>query len=229
VALAGGYRLESVRSRPTSYVPALGFDRLTALYDPVVRLTTRERTFKRRLLDQAALGPGERVLDLGCGTGTFAVWAKQRAPDTEVVGLDGDPEVLGRARAKASAAGVEVDFRQGLADRLPDPDGSFDKVTSSLLFHHLAREVKEAAAREVARVLRPGGALHVADFGPTRDPLARAAFGVVQVFDGFGPTSDNVAGRLPDILRSGGLLNVQERSRLRVLAGSLSLWSAERA
>lgn len=212
-----------------SYVPALAFDRLTPLFDPVVRLTTRERMFKRRLLDQASISPGERVLDLGCGTGTLAIMAKQREPAAELVGIDGDPAILRRARAKLAEAGLDVTFDEGLADELPYPDGSFDKVLSTLLFHHLAREVKEGAAREVARVLRPGGELHVVDWGPPPDRAARLQFLFVQAFDGFGPTDDNIAGRLPAIFAGAGLRDVRERSCLRVTFGSLSLYSAVRA
>src|SRR5947208_11381763 len=79
------------------YVPAAGRDWLTALYDPVVRVTTRERSFKQRLIEQAALRPGMDVLDLGCGTGTLAVWAKQPTPEANIVGVAGDPKVLERA------------------------------------------------------------------------------------------------------------------------------------
>jgi ubiquinone/menaquinone biosynthesis C-methylase UbiE len=217
-----------VASRTDRYVPALGFERLTRLYDPVVRATTRERAFKRRLLDQAAVQPGQRVLDLGCGTGTLAIAAKQREPNAEVAGLDGDPEMLGLAREKAADARVDVELQQGLAHHLPYPDSSFDKVLSTLLFHHLTGEVKRAAAREIARVLRPGGELHLADWGRASDPLARALFLVVQLFDGFEQTGDNVAGRLPSILEAGGLSSVRERARLRAAFGSLSLYSARR-
>src|SRR3712207_3623938 len=91
-----------------TYVPALGIDRLTRLYDPIVRVTTRERTFKRRLLDQAAIVPGDRVLDLGCGTGTLALWAKRREPRAEVTGVDGDPAILEQARAKIAHEGADV-------------------------------------------------------------------------------------------------------------------------
>src|SRR5919198_515639 len=95
------------------YVPAAGREWLTALYDPVLRLTTRERLFKERLLEQAALRPDMDVLDLGCGTGTLAVWAKQRTPEANVIGLDGDPKVLDRARRKAGEADLEIRFDQG--------------------------------------------------------------------------------------------------------------------
>jgi ubiquinone/menaquinone biosynthesis C-methylase UbiE len=217
-----------VASRTDRFVPALGFERLTSLYDPVVKATTRERAFKRRLLDQAAIQPGDRVLDLGCGTGTLAIAAKRREPTAKVAGLDGDREMLRRARTKAADARVDLDPNEGLADRLPYPDSSFDKVLSTLLFHHLASDVKRAAAGEIARVLRRGGELHLADWGRAPDPLARALFVVVQLFDGFEQTGDNVAGRLPSILEAGGLSSVRERGRLRAAFGSLSLYSARR-
>lgn len=212
----------------TAYVPALGFERLTRLYDPVVRLTTREATFKRMLLDQASLSPGDRVLDLGCGTGTLAIEAKARTREADILGLDGDPAVLGRARRKARAAAAEVRFELGRAEALPYADGSFDKALSSLFFHHLERGVKAAVASELLRILKPGGELHLADWGPSRDPFTRARFLVVQLFDGFGPTGDNVRGELPAILEVAGLVDVRERSRLQAMFGSLALYSGRR-
>ena len=129
------------------YVPALRFGRLTGVYDPVVRTTTREAEFKRRLLAQAGLKSGQRILDLGCGTGTLAVQAKLSEPAAEVVGLDGDPEVLDRARRKAEAAGAEVEFDEGLSTELPYEGDSFDLVLVTLFFHHLtgARQAGDGA------------------------------------------------------------------------------------
>lgn len=209
------------------YVQALGRDALTALYDPLIRRTTRERAFKERLLDQAALAPGQRVLDLGCGTGTLTVWAKQREPGIEIAGIDGDPAVLRRASGKAAEAGLQIDFREALADDLPFEDESFDRVLTSLVFHHLPRDVKERSAGEIARVLRPGGELHLADWGPG-DPLMRAAFFTTQLLDGFERTKDNVKGRLPGIFEAAGLRDVRERDRLRTISGSMVLLSARR-
>jgi ubiquinone/menaquinone biosynthesis C-methylase UbiE len=208
-------------------VPALGHGFLTGLYDPLIRFTVRERTFKERLLDQAALTAGQRVLDLGCGTGTLAIWAKEREPRIEIAGVDGDAEVLRRAAAKAAKAGVEIDLRHGMAHALPFEEASFDRVLTSLFFHHLPRDVKERCAAEVARVLKPGGELHLADWGPG-DPLMRLAFLSTQLLDGFERTSDNVAGRLPEILSGAGLRDVRERHRLRTVSGAMVLLSARR-
>jgi ubiquinone/menaquinone biosynthesis C-methylase UbiE len=212
--------------RGEDYLPALSYDRLTAIYDPVIRVGTRENLSKERLIDQAAPAPGMRVLDVGCGTGTLAIMLKQRHPGVEVVGLDGDPEMLGPGRRKAAEAGVEVKLDEGLSFDLPYEDGSFDRVVSSLFFHHLKRDAKETTAREVARVLRPGGELHVADFGPQRDPAMWLLSRGVRHFDGVDVTRDNYAGRLPEIFAASGLTDPRERGRMRTLFGSLSFYSA---
>ena len=88
------------------YIPALGHAWLTGLYDPVLRITMREATFKSRLVAQADLRPGHRVLDIGCGTATLTIEIKRSQPAAEVVGLDGDPEVLRRAAAYLGQANL---------------------------------------------------------------------------------------------------------------------------
>lgn len=208
------------------YVPALRFRALTGLYDPIVRATTREGEFKRRLLAEAELRPGHRVLDLACGTGTLAIAAKRQAPGAELVGVDGDPEVLARASAKAEAAGVDVQFDEGLSTGLPYADASFDRVLSTLFFHHLDRAGKRATIAEVARVLRPGGELHVADWGKAGDPLMAALSWPVRLLDGLEVTRENFDGSLPGLFAEGGLEDVTERDRLRTPLGSMALVSA---
>ncbi|HWQ36544.1 MAG TPA: methyltransferase domain-containing protein [Blastocatellia bacterium] len=148
------------------YLPAAGRDWLLPLYDPVVKLLGGDAV-RRALLDQAQLQPGQRVLDVGCGTGSLAVMLKRLRPDVEVVGLDPDPKALALARRKAAAATVSIQLDQGFADELPYADAVFDRVFSSFMFHHLSRDVKEGMLHEVRRVLRPGGLLNLLDFaGP---------------------------------------------------------------
>jgi len=159
-----------------AFLPAAGLDFLLPLYDPMVKLLGADRA-RKKLFDQALVQPHHRVLDVGSGTGTFAVAIKGWLPNAEVVGLDPDPKALARSRRKAERAGVSIRFDQGFANALPYPDGSFDRVFSSLMFHHLPRDAKFATMREVRRVLKPGGSLHLLDFeqeGPrSHNPLAR--------------------------------------------------------
>jgi ubiquinone/menaquinone biosynthesis C-methylase UbiE len=215
--------------RGSSYLPALRFQALTRLYDPVVRLTSREGRFKELLVDQAAAAAGQRILDLGCGTGTLALQVKQREPGAELVGLDADPEMLAQARRKAEQAGVELELTEGFSTELPYEDASFDRVLSTLFFHHLDPEPKRRTAREIARVLKKGGELHVADWGRPSDPVMAAAFLGIRLLDGFENTADNVRGELPAIFEEAGLRRAEQTDRLRTVLGTLALYRAERS
>lgn len=210
------------------YLPALRFKALTPAFDAVVRATVRERTFKPALVEQAALAGGQRVLDLGAGTGTLAIMAKRDQAGSEVVGVDPDPEILEIARTKAASAGVDVAFDQGSATDLPYEEDSFDRVLSTLVFHHLTPADKRAALAEIARVLRPGGELHIADWTKPADPLQRALALQTRLFDGFERTRENLAGELPGLISQAGLGDVRERRRLRTWWGTLGLLSARR-
>ena len=204
--------------RHAGYIPAAGHDFLLPLYDPVLRFLMRERALRTRFLDLAAIQPGQRVLDLGCGTATLLLLLKERCPSAEVVGVDGDPKVLARARAKAEKQGIAIHFDEALATRLPYGDASFDRVLSSLMLHHLTREEKLQALREVRRVLAPGASFHLVDFGPPRNRFARV---VVRALHHGEHMADNLAGRLPELLREAGFARTEERGHHSTAFGTL--------
>ena len=211
-----------------SYIPALAYRSLTGLYDPLVRITTRERRFKAALLQQARLRAGQQVLDLACGTATLTIAAKRMQPRADITGVDGDPDILARARVKAATAEAELKFDESLSQHLAYADSSFDVVLSSLFFHHLDRENKLATLSEVWWVLKPGAELHIADWGKAANPLMRVLFLIVQMLDGFATTTDNVAGRLPEFLRASGFKEVEETQRFSTVLGTLALYRAKR-
>ncbi|HEX8998523.1 MAG TPA: class I SAM-dependent methyltransferase [Blastocatellia bacterium] len=209
------------------YIPALSYDRLTFLYDPVVRLTTREAAFKAALLSQAQIQPGQRVLDLACGTATLTIAIKQAHPQATVIGIDGDPAILRRARGKAKQAGVEMQLDEGLSYELPYTDESFDHVLSSLFFHHLTRENKLRTLTEVRRVLKPGGEFHVADWGAPQNGLMKLASQGIVLLDG-ATTKDNFAGQLPVFIRRSGFEAVEETQHFNSLFGTIRLHKAHK-
>lgn len=221
-------RIKAMKTSSDSYIPALAYRWLTPFYDPIVRLTTREGTFKAALLRQASIHDGERVLDLGCGTGTLAMMVKRTHPSVEVFGLDADPEALKLARTKLEEAGIEVQLDQGLASALPYADESFDRTLSSLFFHHLSSDLKLEAMREVLRVLRPGGEFHIADWGKATGPVMRLAFVGVQFLDGFATTTDNVRGLLPEFLGRAGFEKVETTNCYSTILGTLSLYRSRK-
>lgn len=214
--------------REPGLVPALGFHRLTPWYDAVVGATVRERRFKSALIRQMLVQPGHQVLDLACGTGTLAIRLHQAQPGAAVTGVDGDPAVLAIASRKATRAGATVQFDQALSHDLPYPDRSFDRVVSSLFFHHLTWPQKEATAAEVLRVLKPGGELHVADWGRPTGPVMRALFLTVQLLDGFPSTRDHVQGRLALLFQAAGFAAVAVGQSFNTVFGTLTLYHARR-
>jgi len=207
--------------RPHGYMTAIGHDWLLPLYDPLLRWLMHEDAFKRRLIEQARIAPGQRVLDLGCGTATLTILVKQLHPRAEVVGLDGDSKVLEIARRKTERAGVDLSLEEGLSYDLPYADGAFDRVLSSLMLHHLSHEQKLSTLAEVHRVLKPGGELHVVDFGP---PSTRLAALLAHASHPPERLRDNVTGGLPALFCEAGLRECEETGQQRTLVGSLSFF-----
>ena len=148
-------------------------------YDLLMGMVTlgREQVFRQRIADLARLQPGESVLDVGCGTGTLAIVARQRVGETgRVSGIDPSPQMIARASRKAERAGLAIDFQVGVIEQPSFPDQSFDVVLSTFMMHHLPDDLKRRGLREIARVLKSGGRLLVLDMkgpaGPWKTRIA---------------------------------------------------------
>ena len=210
------------------FVPALRFHALTPWYDRVVAWTVRDEALKAQVAAAVRPQSGERILDLGCGTGTLLLAIAAQAPGLTLTGLDADTRILAQARDKAAAAGVPIDFVDGWSHALPFPAAHFDVAVSSLFLHHLWPDFKRAALRELFRVVRPGGRLVIADFGRASSPWRRVAFQAVRLLDGFGNTHDHAQGTLLDYVFDAGFTSVQCLPPLDVPVGSIDLIVAHR-
>lgn len=210
------------------YIPPLRYRWLTPLYDTITRVTSRELTVKQRLVYQASIEKGHRVLDVGCGTATLTILIKKIYPESDVFGLDSDSKVLEIAKAKIVKTGLDIVLDLGMAYELPYESESFDRVLSSLAFHHLTRKNKRQTLKEIFRVLRKGGELHIADAGKAQNWLMRGAFLLVQLLDGFETTTDNVKGLLPEFMSDAGFEEVEETTRYLTVLGTFSLYRARK-
>ncbi len=205
------------------YIPALSYDWLTPFYDTAVRLTTREKVFKKALVEQANIKANHRVLDLACGTGTLTIIIKNAQPQATVVGIDGDAKILEIARTKAKESGVEMQFDEGMSFDLPYKEESFDRVVSSLFFHHLTREDKLKTLREVKRVLKSNGEFHITDWGLPANLLMKGSSYLIQLFDGSETTADSFNGLLQKLMTDAGFEAVEETNSFNSLFGTIRL------
>jgi ubiquinone/menaquinone biosynthesis C-methylase UbiE len=145
------------------------YDLMLWFVDAIV-LRGKLRELRQRTIDLAQIVQGDTVLDVGCGTGTLAIEVQQRLDATgHVFGIDPAPEQLARARAKAARRKLPIDFRAGVIESLPFPDQSLDVVLSTIMLHHLPDDLKQQGLVEIARVLKPGGRLVIADFKPSEE------------------------------------------------------------
>lgn len=213
------------------FTPALGRPEWTGLYDAALRLFTRERVWRSKVVDLLVPAPGETLLDVGCGTGTLALAIKRRAPGSTVTGLDPDPDALARASAKAIRAGVNIDWRRGFAsDAGAAGTAGFDAVTCTLVLHQVPLGEKRGGLASMLGALKPGGRLVLADYSEQRSRLMRTLFRLtVQRLDGYEDTQPNADGVLPLVLSEVGFRDVVEAEIVPTPSGSISIFTARRA
>jgi SAM-dependent methyltransferase len=244
--------LDDVRPEESdhAFLPGMSRGWLMPWYDVVARFRGIGRLY-RRTAALADVGPGQHVLDVGCGTGNLTREILRTAPDAVVTGLDPDGDSLRQAARKLRRRTADVTLVRGFAHRLPVGDASQDHVVSSLALHHVPLAEKELLAAEIARVLRPGGRVTIADFagnhahggshggghGPGDQPHGhdghahRHGNGGHQ--PGHGPggrghDADNADGGIERLLTTAGLTDARALERMPLLGDEVVFVRAQR-
>jgi ubiquinone/menaquinone biosynthesis C-methylase UbiE len=203
------------------FYPALKYKIFTPFYDRFIGHTMPEKEIKNRVLDLSEISKGQKILDFGCGTGTLIYLGIQRNAQAEFVGLEVDPEMVEIARNKEIAGASLVLCDSGI---IPFPDCYFDRVISTWVFHHLIRTEKIRAFKEIKRVLRPDGKFVLADWGRPSNFIQSMLFFILQIFDTFNQTVDNVNGEIPSLLDKSGFMKIEEVGHRNTLFGTLRYW-----
>lgn len=213
----------------TNYIPALRFKPLTRLYDFFLSATFPERKMKQALINQLQLQGTETVLDFGCGTATLAIMIKEQFPSVNIMGVDVDAEIIGIAENKIRSKGLGIALKKFDGESLAFlADHQFDKVVSSLVFHHIPTSTKRNILGQLYRIIKPGGALHIADFGKSRTLYTKVAFGLLRRFDGVENTSVNAEGLLPQYIENGGFQEAAVLQSFNTVFGTVDLIRARR-
>lgn len=209
----------------TSYIPALRFNWLTRFYDSLLAITFPEKKIKQALIQQSALSGNEKLLDFGVGTATLSLMIKKQFPEVAITGIDVDGKILKIAKKKTGAA---IDLQQYDGSNIPFNEGAFDMIVSSLVFHHIPTANKKIVLSGLYRVLKPGGELHVADFGRPRNLYTKLAFAIFRRMDGEENTRVNSKGLLPEYIQKAGFINVEETCYFNTIFGTVKLIRARK-
>jgi ubiquinone/menaquinone biosynthesis C-methylase UbiE len=181
----------------------LGYDVALA-----VAMAGRGRRLRNHLADLLEVRPGQRVLDVGCGTGTLALAVAERlGPGGEAIGVDASAEMVSRAARKSRRTHVNARFQVAAAQQLPFPDASFDAAASTLVLHHLPDSDRSAAILQMVRVIRPDGRLLIADVHPAGTPALARTF--VRRFVALHALGGTDFGEVAQVLASARMVDVR--------------------
>jgi ubiquinone/menaquinone biosynthesis C-methylase UbiE len=212
-------------SSKKDFIPALGYNWLTGMYDLTIKLTMPEKKFRNKLIEVVNPKVDEEILEFGFGTGQNLIIGKLKSPKSKFSGLDIDPKVKLITEKKLNKRHLNIPLFLYDGGKFPFKKGVFDKVYSSLVFHQLDTKTKKDCLKEIYRVLKPNGQLVIGDWGKPKSRFRRFLFYTVQLLDGFKTTQENVEGLLPKYMLECRFENGKEIGYINTKIGTYCYYS----
>lgn len=210
--------------RKNKFIPALNRHWLTPFFDSFMKFFMREKQLLREVIDHLGPKPGEMILDIGSGTGTLTIMIPCHQPLALVFAIDIDLGILKLAQEKVNRSGnSRIEWIVGSSTEVPFKSHSFDKVTSSFMFHHLDLESKKSTSKNIHRILKPGGKFFLVDFGKPHNLIM---WMISMVMKNFEHTRENFKGLIPEFLLNEGFSSFKEIERKGSVFGSISFLEA---
>ena len=213
--------------RTDTHTPPLGHRALTPLYDLAIAAMTREKTWRAALVKVMAPSPGDRILDIGSGTGSLSVALSTACPRIRYVGVDPDADAVRRARQKIVGLEGNIRFHEGYfsaeEEYFSEPP---NKVVSSLVLHQVPLKEKQRIIAEARKAIATDGFLFIADYGLQRGGQRFLYRSTVQTLDGVEDTQPNAEGIIPKLLENAGFLSVEEIETFATATGTISIYFA---
>lgn len=182
-----------------------------------------EKKIKQSIINNSNIESKFNVLDFGIGTATLSIMAYKTNPNASFIGLDIDNKILKLAKDKIEKENAKIDLKKYNGGNLPFDNSSFDRIMSSLVFHHLTTEQKLLAFSEFKRILKPNGEIHIADWGKASNIVMRLMFHLVQLLDGYNTTNDNIKGKLPTLIAQAGFDEIYIVQQFNTILGTIEV------
>ena len=171
------------------------------------------------------INEGEKILDFGCGTGTLLIIAKIRFPNAYLSGVDIDENILEIASKKIKRRNLDIELKKYSGDKLPFRNNFFDKVMSSLVFHHLNKEQKINSLEEIYRILKKNGLVVIGDFGKPQNKLVWLMAKIISWIE---PTEENMKGMIPEYMKKAGFRDIKVGRYINTFFGSVTVYTGKK-
>lgn len=221
---------ERAGAKDQNYTPPLGFNALTPLYDAAIAAFTRERKWRARVVEYLAPQAGDRILDIGSGTGRLAEAIHYAEPQAQYLGVDPDKTAAAIARKRARKSGSAARFCVRFFDGSEKIDSvSPNKIVTSLVLHQTPLAEKRRIIQCTYDALPKGGVFVLADYSRQNTRLMRFLFRwTVQALDGIENTQPNADGVLPSLLEQAGFSSIKQTANMPTPTGSISILRAQK-